>query len=166
VAVALLSRAGFAVVGSTGRPEERPFLERLGASRLVARDDLSKPSSRPLEAETWSCAVDAVGGTTLATVLRQTAYGGAVAACGLAGGADLPTSVLPFILRGVRLLGVDSVMAPRDRRERAWARIARDLPAELVDGLTTEIPLADVPGWSEKILAGKVRGRAVVAVGG
>jgi acrylyl-CoA reductase (NADPH) len=165
VAVALLAKAGFAVAASTGRPEERAFLERLGASRIVPREELAKPSTRPLETETWACGVDAVGGAVLGTVLRQTAYGGAVAACGLAGGTDLPVTVLPFILRGVRLLGVDSVQAPRGRRERAWARVARDLSPELLDELTTEIALADVPAWGEKILAGQVRGRAVVAVG-
>jgi acrylyl-CoA reductase (NADPH) len=164
IAVALLAKAGFGVAASTGRPEERAFLESLGASRIVPREELAKPAARPLEAETWAGAVDAVGGATLATVLRQTATGGAVAACGLAGGADLPTTVLPFILRGVSLLGIDSVMASRERRERAWARVARDLPADRLDALTTEIPLADVPEWGEKILAGKVRGRAVVKV--
>jgi acrylyl-CoA reductase (NADPH) len=165
VAVALLAKAGLAVAASAGRPAERGVLVRLGASRIVPREELAKPSTRPLEAETWAGGVDAVGGAVLGTVLRQTAYGGAVAACGLAGGTDLPVTVLPFILRGVRLLGVDSVQAPRDRRERAWARVARDLSPELLDELTTEIPLADVPAWSEKILAGQVRGRAVVAVG-
>jgi acrylyl-CoA reductase (NADPH) len=164
VAVALLAKAGFRVAASTGRAAEREFLERLGASRIVPREELAKPSTKPLEAETWAGGVDAVGGAVLGAVLRQTAYCGAVAACGLAGGTDLPVTVLPFILRGVRLLGVDSVMAPRDRRERAWARVARDLPADLLDGLTTEIPLREVPAWSEKILAGQVRGRAVVAV--
>ena len=164
VAVALLARAGFKVAASTGRPAERAFLERLGAARLVPREELARPSTRPLEAETWAGGVDAVGGAALGAVLRQTAYGGAVAACGLAGGTDLPTTVLPFILRGVSLLGVDSVMAPRARRERAWARVARDLPPDLVDALTTEISLDDVPAWSEKILAGQVRGRAVVAI--
>jgi acrylyl-CoA reductase (NADPH) len=164
VAVALLARAGFQVAASTGRPAERPFLEQLGASRIVPREELTKPSTRFLESETWAGGVDAVGGAALGTVLRQTAYGGAVAACGLAGGTDLPVTVLPFILRGVRLLGVDSVQAPRDRRERAWARVARDLSPELLDSLTTEIPLAEVPAWSERILAGQVRGRAVVTV--
>jgi acrylyl-CoA reductase (NADPH) len=164
VAVALLARAGFRVAASTGRPAEAPFLERLGASRIVPREELARAATKPLESETWAGGVDAVGGNVLGTVLRQTAYGGAVAACGLAGGADLPTTVLPFILRGVRLLGVDSVMAARDRRERAWARIARDLSPDLLDALTTEIPLADVPAWSEKLLAGAVRGRTVVAV--
>ncbi len=164
VAVALLARAGFQVAASTGRVEEHAFLERLGARRIVPRADLAKPPTKPLEAETWAGGVDAVGGAVLGTVLRQTAYGGAVAACGLAGGTDLPVTVLPFILRGVRLLGVESVMASRERREHAWARIARDLPPDLLDALTTEIPLEDVPAWSEKILAGQVRGRAVVAV--
>jgi acrylyl-CoA reductase (NADPH) len=166
VAVALLAKAGFKVAASTGRTEEHAFLEQLGATRIVPRAELAKPAARPLEAETWAGGVDAVGGAVLGTVLRQTAYGGAVAACGLAGGTELPVTVLPFILRGVRLLGVDSVMAPRDRRERAWARIARDLSPDLIDSLTTELPLADVPAWSDKILAGQVRGRAVVAVGG
>lgn len=164
VAVALLARAGFQVAASTGRPAEHAFLERLGAARIVPREELARAATRPLESETWAGGVDAVGGAVLGTVLRQTAYCGAVAACGLAGGTDLPVTVLPFVLRGVQLIGIDSVMAPRDRRERAWRRIARDLPADRVDELTTEIPLAEVPAWSEKILAGQVRGRAVVAV--
>lgn len=164
VAVALLARAGYAVAASTGRPDERPFLERLGATRIVPRADLAKPPTKPLEVESWAGGVDVVGGTVLGSLLRQTAYGGAVAACGLAGGTELPVSVLPFILRGVSLLGIDSVMASRERREKAWARLARDLAPELLDGLTTEIPLADVPAWSEKILAGQVRGRTVVAI--
>ncbi|WP_242395060.1 MDR family oxidoreductase [Anaeromyxobacter oryzisoli] len=166
VAVALLAHAGFEVAASTGRPEEHALLERLGAKRIVPRADLARPMTRPLEAETWAGGVDVVGGAVLGSVLRQTAYGGAVAACGLAGGTDLPVTVLPFILRGVRLLGIDSVMVSRERRERAWSRVVRDLSADLLDALTTEIPLDDVPAWSEKILAGKVRGRVVVAVGG
>ncbi len=164
VAVALLARAGYKVAASTGRPAEHAFLERLGAGRIVPRQELAREATRPLESEIWAGGVDSVGGAVLGTVLRQTAYRGAVAACGLAGGTDLPVTVLPFILRGVRLLGVDSVMAPRERRERAWSRIARDLPAERLDELTTEIALADVPAWSERILAGQVRGRAVVAI--
>lgn len=164
VAVALLAKAGFAVAASTGRPEEHAFLEQLGASRIVPREELAKPATRPLETETWAGGVDAVGGAVLGTVLRQTAYGGSVAACGLAGGTDLPVTVLPFILRNVSLLGVDSVAAPRARRERAWGRVSRDLSPALLDTLTTEIPLSDVPAWSEKILAGQVRGRVVVAV--
>ena len=165
VAVALLARAGYRVAASTGRPEEHAFLERLGAARIVPREELAREASRPLETETWAGGVDAVGGKVLGSVLRQTAYCGAVAACGLAGGTDLPVTVLPFILRGVKLLGVDSVMAPTERRARAWTRIARDLPGDRLDELTTEIPLAEIPAWSEKLLAGQVRGRAVVAVG-
>jgi acrylyl-CoA reductase (NADPH) len=164
VAVALLARAGFRVAASTGRPEERAFLEGLGAARIVERSSLARAAERPLESETWDGAVDAVGGQTLATVLRQAAYGGAVAACGLAGGAELPTTVLPFILRAVRLIGIDSVLAPRDRRERAWARLSA-MPAELVDGLATEIRLDEVRAWSERLLAGGVRGRVVVKLG-
>jgi acrylyl-CoA reductase (NADPH) len=164
VAVALLARAGYEVAASTGRRSERACLESLGAARIVPREELARPATRPLESETWAGGVDAVGGAVLATVLRQTAYRGAVAACGLAGGTDLPVSVLPFVLRGVRLQGVDSVMAPAAPRARAWGRIARDLTADRIDALTTEIPLAEVPAWSERILAGQVRGRAVVAV--
>ena len=166
VAVALLARAGFTVAASTGRPDERPYLESLGASRIVARAELARPGAKPLESETWAGGVDAVGGETLATVLRQTATGGAVAACGLAGGTDLPVTVMPFILRGVRLLGVESITPPRERRERAWTRLARDLAPDRIDALTTEIPLASVPAWGERILAGQVRGRTVVAVSG
>jgi acrylyl-CoA reductase (NADPH) len=165
VAVALLARAGHRVAASTGRPEEQPYLERLGATRIVPRAELAKPAGKPLEQETWAGGVDAVGGAVLGTVLRQTAYGGAVAACGLAGGTELPVTVLPFILRAVRLLGVDSVMASGERREKAWARVARHLSTELLDAPTTEIRLDDVPAWSERILQGQVRGRVVVALG-
>ncbi len=163
VAVALLARAGHKVVASTGRPQEEPFLARLGASRILPRSELAKESPKPLESETWAGAVDTVGGTTLAGVLRQTAYGGAVAACGLAGGAELRTTVLPFIIRGVRLVGVDSVQCPVERRERAWKRIAEALPPDLLDGLATEARLDDVPRLADEILAGKVRGRVVVS---
>jgi acrylyl-CoA reductase (NADPH) len=163
VAVALLAKAGFAVAASTGRPEEHAFLEQLGASRIVPREELAKPATRPLEAETWAGGVDAVGGAVLGTVLRQTAYGGAVAACGLAGGTDLPVTVLPFILRGVSLLGVDSVAAPRARRERAWARIAGDLSPALIDALTTEIPLPRCRPGAERSSPAGAR-QAVVAV--
>jgi acrylyl-CoA reductase (NADPH) len=164
IAVALLSRLGHRVTASTGRPGERAYLESLGASRVIDRAALAADSGKPLEREAWAGAVDTVGGVTLATVLKQVAYGGAVAACGLAGGADLPTSVLPFILRGVSLLGVESVRCPRERRARAWERIAALLPGSLLDGLTTEIALSEVPAFSERILAGQVRGRVVVDV--
>jgi acrylyl-CoA reductase (NADPH) len=164
LAVALLSRMGHRVVASTGRPGERAYLESLGANRVIDRATLAASSGKPLEREAWAGAVDTVGGVTLATVLKQVTYGGAVAACGLAGGADLPTTVLPFILRGVSLLGVESVRCPRERRDRAWERLAALLPGALLDGLTTEIALSDVPAWSERILAGQVRGRVVVDV--
>jgi acrylyl-CoA reductase (NADPH) len=164
IAVALLARLGYRVAASTGRPEERPFLEALGASRVVDRALFSTDSGRPLEKESFGGAVDTVGGVTLATVLKQIAWGGAVAACGLAGGADLPGTVLPFILRNVSLLGIDSVHCPRENRLRAWKRLADLLPAALVDGLLTEIGLGDVPEYSERILAGRVRGRVVIDV--
>jgi len=164
IAVALLSRLGHRVAASTGRPEEQAFLEKLGASRIVARSEFARDSGKPLEPESWAGAVDTVGGLTLATVLKQTSYGRAVAACGLAGGAELPTTVLPFILRGVALLGIDSVQCPRERRLEAWRRIARDLPKDLLDELTTEIALADLEPFAERILKGGVRGRTVVDV--
>ncbi|MGC3996930.1 MAG: MDR family oxidoreductase [Anaeromyxobacter sp.] len=165
LAVALLARAGFKVAASTGRTAEEPYLRSLGAARIVPRAELAVAAQRPLDRETWAGGVDAVGGQVLATVLRQVENCGAVAACGLAGGTDLPTTVLPFILRGVRLLGVESVTASAERRVRAWERLARDVPVELLDGLTTEIGLDEVPAWSERILAGQVRGRVVVRVG-
>ncbi|HVO18636.1 MAG TPA: MDR family oxidoreductase [Anaeromyxobacter sp.] len=162
LAVALLSRMGYRVAASTGRPAERAWLESLGASRIVDRGALAAESGKPLDREAWAGAIDVVGGATLASVLKQVAYGGAVAACGLAGGAELPTTVLPFILRGVSLLGVESVRCPRERRLQAWRRIAGLLPGPALDGLTTEIALSEVPAWSERILAGQVRGRVVV----
>jgi acrylyl-CoA reductase (NADPH) len=162
LAVALLSRMGHRVAAATGRPEERPYLERLGAARIVDRGALSADSGRALEREAWAGAVDTVGGRLLANVLKQVAYGGAVAACGLAGGSDLPATVFPFILRGVSLLGVDSVRCPRDRRLRAWDRIRELLPPSLLDEVTTDVALSEIVPWAERILAGKVRGRVVV----
>jgi acrylyl-CoA reductase (NADPH) len=150
VAVTLLAQLGHAVTAATGRPEIHDYLRSLGATGFVGRDELAAPSKRPLEKERWAAGVDSVGSTTLATLLRQTRYGGAVAACGLAGGSDLPATVLPFILRGVSLL--------------AWARLAADLPTELLDSLTTIAPLADVPALAEDILAGRTRGRVVIDV--
>jgi len=164
LAVALLSRMGHRVAAATGRPQERPYLERLGATRVLERAVLSADSGRPLDREAWAGAVDTVGGKVLANVLKQVAYGGAVAACGLAGGSDLPTSVLPFILRGISLLGIESGRCPRDRRRAAWARIRELLSPTLLEELTTEIALSEVVPWSERILAGEVRGRAVVDV--
>ncbi len=129
VAVAILARLGYRVAASTGRTETHDYLRGLGAAALIDRAELATPPARPLDSERWAGVVDAVGGTTLAHVLTQVKYGGGVAACGLAGGSDLPTSVIPFLLRGVNLLGIDSVMCPIERRRAAWARLVRDLPA-------------------------------------
>lgn len=163
VAVALLARRGYNVTASTGRAETHAYLKRLGARQVVERAALTAPG-KPLERERWAGAIDTVGGETLAGVLRGTVAGGTVAACGNAGGAALSTTVLPFILRGIRLQGVESVQCPMDRRRAAWARIARDLPGELLDSLTETIPLAAVPEAAGRIVAGGVRGRIVVDV--
>ena len=163
VAVSLLSTLGYQVTASTGRPETHDFLRDLGASGFIARQDLAA-SAGPFQKERWAGGVDSVGSTTLATVLAQMAYGGAVAACGLAGGTDLPTSVLPFILRGVRLLGVDSVMAPAVRRQVAWDRLARELPMAKLDRLTTVEPMSRLPELAAQIVAGQTRGRVVIDV--
>jgi acrylyl-CoA reductase (NADPH) len=164
VAVALLSKLGYEVLASTGRPDEADYLKGLGASEILDRAELSEPG-RPMGKERWAGAVDSVGSHTLANVLAGTKYGGTVAACGLAQGMDLPGSVAPFILRGVTLAGIDSVMAPRDRRIEAWDRLARDLDPALLDSLTVVRPLADAPALAEQILAGQVRGRVVLEVG-
>jgi acrylyl-CoA reductase (NADPH) len=164
-AVAILARLGYRVVAASGRGELRDYLTGLGAADIVGREELATDSGRPLEAERWAGAVDCVGSSTLGTVLRQLRYGGAVAACGLAGGPDLPATVLPFILRGVSLLGVDSVQCPTPRRVEAWARLAGgDLPLEQLDAMTTVAPLTDVPQLAEDILAGRTKGRVVIDV--
>lgn len=163
VAVSLLAGLGYEVAAVTGRPETHEFLGSLGATQFVSRETMSE-SPRPLEKQQWAGAIDAVGSTTLARVLAETHYGGTVAACGLAGGVDLPTTVMPFILRGVRLQGVDSVQAPMYRRQEAWNRLANELSLEKLDQLTNEIALSEVQDYAEKILAGKVRGRTVVDV--
>lgn len=165
VAIALLAHAGWQVVASTGRPEEAEYLRGLGAAEVVPRDRFSGGSARPLGKESWAAAVDTVGSKTLAAVLSEIRYGGAVAACGLAQGMDLPASVAPFILRGVSLLGVDSVMAPRERRLEAWSRLARELDRTKLAAMTSTIPLDEVPRVAEEILAGKIRGRVVVEIG-
>lgn len=162
VAVALLAQAGFNVTASTGRPAEEGYLRQLGARQIIDRATLATPSKRPLESERWAGGIDTVGSETLASVLRATAYTGAVAACGLAGGTDLPTTVLPFILRGVRLLGVDSVMAPAARRDAAWARLARDFPLDALTQVTRTVSLAEVAALADALLDGAVRGRIVV----
>ena len=161
VAVALLSKLGYHVVASTGRPAEAQFLTDLGAAEILDRSELSQPG-KPLGKERWAGGIDAVGSHTLANVLSMTAYGGAVAACGLAGGMDLPASVAPFILRGVSLLGVDSVMAPRELRLEAWQRIATDFDHDKLTALSTLIPFDGVIDAATDIMAGKVRGRLVI----
>jgi acrylyl-CoA reductase (NADPH) len=164
IAVVLLAGLGYSVTASTGRSETHDFLRSLGAAAFVDRAELAVPAERPLESERWSGAVDVVGGMTLATALRQMGYGGSAAACGLTGGSDLPMTVLPFILRGVRLVGVESVLCPNEVRSRAWDRLARDLPLDLLDSLTTIEPLARVPALADDIVAGRTRGRVVIDV--
>jgi acrylyl-CoA reductase (NADPH) len=164
VAVALLSRLGHRVVASTGRPEQRPYLTELGAADLIDRTALAAKPSRPLDSERWAGAVDAVGDTTLATILTQLKYRASVAACGLAGGSDLPATVIPFLLRGVNLLGIDSVMCPRDERIHAWQRLVRDLPLDRLDRMTETVPLSALLELAPKILGGETRGRIVVEV--
>jgi acrylyl-CoA reductase (NADPH) len=161
VAVAILAKLGYTVAAVTGRAETHEYLQSLGASEFLGRDEMAaKP--RPLEAQRWAGGIDTVGSTMLARVLAETNYDGSVAACGLAGGADLPTTVMPFILRGVKLIGVDSVMCPVERRKAAWARLVRDLPESALGSMTQEAGLADVPRYAQDILAGHVRGRMLV----
>jgi acrylyl-CoA reductase (NADPH) len=162
IATALLAGLGHRVVAATGRPELRDYLIGLGAAELIERAVLAARPARPLDSERWAGAVDAVGGNTLATVLIQLKYRASVAACGLAGGSDLPTTVIPFLLRGVNLIGIDSVMCPRDERIEAWRRLARDLPLDRLDQMTEIAPLAALPELAPKILGGGVRGRIVV----
>jgi acrylyl-CoA reductase (NADPH) len=161
VAIALLSRLGYRVIAATGRTEEEPYLKTLGATEIIRRTELSG-EPKPLAKERWAGAVDSVGSKTLANVLAGTKYGGAVAACGLAQGMDLPASVAPFILRGVSLLGIESVQMHRARRVEAWNRLARDLDREKLAAMTRTIALAEVFQAAEDILAGRVRGRLVV----
>jgi acrylyl-CoA reductase (NADPH) len=163
VAVALFAKLGYAVAASTGRPEEAPYLKGLGASEIIDRNELTGPP-RPLAKERWAGGIDAVGSTTLANVLSMTRYGGAVAACGLAGGLDLPTTVAPFILRGVSLIGIDSVMCPLPHREAAWRRLEADLDREKIAAIANELGLADVIPAGRRIVEGKVRGRIVVKI--
>ena len=164
VAVAILARLGYRVTASTGRPETEEYLRGLGAAAVIERAALAGLPARPLDSERWAGAVDSVGSTTLATILTQLRYRGAVAACGLAGGSDLPASVIPFLLRGVKLLGIDSVMAPMPERHEAWRRLVCDLPADKLDAMTEIVPLAALPEFGRRILAGTTRGRIVVDV--
>jgi len=164
VAVALLAQLGHTVTAVTGRPENTEYLQQLGASTIVERASLAEAPAKPLLGERWAGCVDAVGGDMLAHVLAEMRYGSSVAACGLAGGPALRTTVLPFLLRGVNLLGIDSVMCPRETRIAAWGRLTDLLSLDLLDSLTTEISLADLPRYADLILQGQVRGRAVVVL--
>ena len=163
VATAVLSKLGYHVIASTGRMSETPYLKSLGAAEVIDRNELSGPA-KPLAKERWAGGVDSVGSTTLANLLSMTKYGGAIAACGLAAGMDLPSSVAPFILRGVCLLGIDSVMCPLAPRKAAWQRLARDLDSKKLSEITHEIGLDQVIGTGSQILAGQVRGRIVVKI--
>jgi acrylyl-CoA reductase (NADPH) len=163
VAVALLAKLGYAVTASTGRPAEAAYLKALGVAEVMERKELTGPP-RPLGKERWAAGIDAVGSTTLANVLSMTRYGGIVAACGLAGGMDLPATVAPFILRGVSLIGIDSVMCPLRLREQAWDRLISDLDKGKVAAMTSEIDLADVIEAGRRIVDGQVRGRIVVKI--
>ncbi len=164
VATAILANLGYEVAGVTGRPETADYLTSLGAKRIVAREELNETTKRPLEGETWGGCVDAVGGVMLARVLGQMQYGASVAAVGLAGGANLPATVIPFLLRGVNLLGIDSVMQPYDNRVEAWLRVAKDLPMDKLEAMIQPAVLADLPELGRGILKGQVKGRVVVDV--
>ena len=164
VATAILANLGHEVAAVTGRPETADYLTSLGATQIVARDEINEVTKRPLEAETWAGCVDAVGGPMLARALGQMKYGASVAAVGLAGGANLPATVIPFLLRGVNLLGIDSVMQPYDNRLRAWERIATDLPMDKLEAMIQAATLSDLPQLGADILQGQVKGRVVVDV--
>ena len=164
VATAILSHLGFEVAAVTGRPDTANYLKSLGATQIVARDEINETVKRPLESENWAGCVDAVGGPMLARVLGQMKYGASVAAVGLAGGANLPATVIPFLLRGVNLLGIDSVMQPYDNRLRAWERIATDLPMDKLEAMIHPATLGDLPQLGADILKGQVKGRVVVDV--
>ncbi|HBN31791.1 MAG TPA: oxidoreductase [Rhodobacteraceae bacterium] len=166
VATAILANLGHEVAAVTGRPETADYLKSLGATRIVAREEINETVKRPMEAETWTGCVDAVGGAMLARVLGQLKYGASAASVGLAGGAGLPATVIPFLLRGVNLLGIDSVMQPYDNRLRAWARIAQDLPMDKLEAMIQTATLSDLPRLGADILKGQVKGRVVVDVNG
>ena len=164
VATAILAQRGYAVAAVTGRPEQEPYLRSLGAARIVPRAELAEAPTRPLDKETWAGAIDSVGGPMLARVLTQMKYGASVAAVGLAGGANLPATVIPFLLRGVNLLGIDSVMRPYADRVAAWQRLAADLPLDTLEAMTVEARLEDLPELGAAILKGATRGRVVVKI--
>ena len=161
IAVAILAKLGYRVAAVSGKPDAADFLRRLGASEILSREQMSQ-KPRPLEGQRWAGAVDTVGSTMLARVLAESAYNGCVAACGLAGGADLPTTVMPFILRGVTLRGIDSVMCPVERRKQAWQRLVTDLPAEALGEIGQIASLEQLPDLAEQITTGKIRGRVIV----
>ena len=164
VAVAILANLGYNVAAVTGRPAVGQYLKSLGAKQIVARDDIHETIKKPLEAETWAGCVDAVGGDMLARVLGQMSYGGSIASVGLAGGSALNASVIPFLLRGVNLLGIDSVVQPLDNRKRAWERIAQDLPLKKLESMVTLATLSDLPDLGKEILKGRIKGRVVIDV--
>ncbi|GAC1390033.1 MAG: MDR family oxidoreductase [Variovorax sp.] len=164
VAVALLGRLGYTVVAATGKTPEQAWLKQLGASAVIDRAELSSPG-KPLQKERWAAVIDAVGSNTLANACAQTRYGGVVAACGLAQGSDFPSTVMPFILRGITLAGIDSVMAPLAQREQAWGRLARDLDPVRLETITQEIALEQAVAGAADLMAGQVRGRMVVKIG-
>ncbi|AXT34012.1 acryloyl-CoA reductase [Phaeobacter sp. LSS9] len=166
VATAILANLGYDVAAVTGRPETAEYLTVLGATQIVPREELNETVKRPLESENWAGCIDAVGGAMLARVLGQMKYGGSVAAVGLAGGAGLPATVIPFLLRGVNLLGIDSVMQPYGNRLRAWQRVATDLPMEKLEAMVQPATLSDLPKLGADILQGQVKGRVVVDVNG
>ncbi len=165
VAIMLLAGLGYKSVAVTGRPETEAYLKEIGATRILPRAALAEPSAKPLESEAWAGAIDSVGGTTLARLLGQMRYGASVAAVGLVGGANFPASVIPFLLRGVNLLGIDSVMTPLEKRRRAWERLARELPPAKLEAAIRPAKLADLPRLGEEILAGQIRGRVLVEIG-
>ncbi|MGZ9809699.1 MDR family oxidoreductase [Pseudoroseicyclus sp. H15] len=166
VAVALLSALGYPVAAVTGRPEQEPYLRHLGASQIVPRGDIDEAIKRPLESEAWAAAIDSVGGAMLARLVGQIASNGAVASVGLAGGAEVPMKVTPFLLRGVKLIGINSVYVPYEQRLTAWARLAESLPMELLEEMIVPATLEDLPRLGAEILQGQVRGRVVVDLNG
>ncbi|MEH6527836.1 MAG: MDR family oxidoreductase [Sneathiella sp.] len=163
VAIALLAKLGYTVVASSGREETHAYLKKLGASSVISREE-TMGKGRPFDKERWAGAIDCVGSSILASVIAQMNYGGAVAAVGLAAGTDLPTSVLPFILRGVSLIGIDSVMASKEIRKEAWARLAQDLDKSIFDDMITVEPMSNLPALAEQILKGQIKGRVVIDV--
>lgn len=165
VATAILSQLGYRVVASTGRAETHEYLKNLGAAEIIDRASIATPSGKPLDSERWAGVVDSVGGSTLAAILPQMKYRGLVAACGLAGGTKLETTVIPFIIRGVSLLGIDSVACPTFRRKTAWARLTKDLPMNKLDAMIERATLEDLPRLGKAILEGQVKGRVVVDLG-